>query len=400
MKRWSVLLGVVAIAANARAGEDWLDRAERALTFSVPSEELRVQGSGLLDLEGYRGEQSTTGFVFTEHEQLFNPRLSLFIDTQRGADLYAFVQVRIDRGFDPSDRPLRARLDEYAARWTALPGGLANIQLGQFATVLGGWVGRHRSWDNPFLGAPLPYQHMTGAYERRAPASLGDLVPDEGQNEYAHNPLIWGPSYTTGVALFGHRGRFDYAIEIKNVGPSASPESWSVTAVGFERPAMNGRIGFRPDARWRLGFSFSDSTYVVPVAVRASGRSQNDYREHLYGQDLSFAWHHWQLWAELFEANFAVRVDRAWTYAGYVETRYKFTPQFFGALRWNKQTFSSVRYDGVPQPWGQDVTRVDAAVTYRFTPHTQLKLQATAEYDTPQASRLRPAYGAQFTIRF
>jgi hypothetical protein len=276
-----------------------------------------------------------------------------------------------------------------------------NLEVGQFATVIGGWVGRHRSWDNPFVAAPLPYQHMTGVYERRAAATLAGLIPDENQSEYAHNPIIWGPSYTSGLAGFGHAGRLDYALEFKNVGPSASPESWPITAVGFEHPAVNARLGFKPDARWRLGASYSDSTYVLPVALRGPASNPSDFREQLWGQDVSFAWHHWQIWAELFETSFSVPGNqRAWTYAGYVETRYKFTPQFFGALRWNRQTFSSVSVGAPQQPWGQDVTRIDAAVTYRITAHAQLKLQATAEYDTPQVPRLRPAYATQCTVRF
>jgi hypothetical protein len=401
MNRIRAFIGVLLLVSTVEASEDWFDRAERALTFSLPNQGVRVQASGLVDLEGYRGEQSTTGFVFTDSNQLFNPRLSLFLDGQKGANWYAFAQFRADRGFDPENRPLRGRLDEFALRWSAAPAGQLNVQVGQFATVIGGWVGRHRSWDNPFVAAPLPYQHMTGAYERRAPASLAGLIPDESQNEYAHNPIIWGPSYTSGIAAFGHAGRLDYAVELKNVGPSASPEAWPITAVGFEQPAINTRIGFRPDPRWRLGASFSDSTYVLPVALRGTGHRPADYREQLFGQDVSFGWHHWQIWAELFEASFGVPgTQRAWTYAGYIETRYKFTPQFFGALRWNRQTFSSV-FEGVAQqPWGQDVTRIDAAVTYRITAHAQLKLQATAEYDTPQVPQFHPVYATQFTVRF
>ena len=55
----------------------------------------------------------------------------------------------------------------------------------------------------------------------------------------------------------------------------------------------------------------------------------------------------------------------------YVEAKYKFTPQLFGVLRWNQQVFS--HSDRAVYPG--NVRRIDAAVTYRYTPHLQLKLQ-------------------------
>ena len=34
--------------------------------------------------------------------------------------------------------------------------------------------------------------------------------------KYSFNPVIWGPSYATGVSVSGRLGRFDYAAELKN----------------------------------------------------------------------------------------------------------------------------------------------------------------------------------------
>jgi hypothetical protein len=48
--------------------------------------------------------------------------------------------------------------------------------------------------------------------------------------------------------------------------------------------------------------------------------------------DLPGAWYHLQLWAEFFEARFAVpRGGNADTFAYYFEGKYKFTPKLFGA---------------------------------------------------------------------
>ena len=64
------------------------------------------------------------------------------------------------------------------------------------------------------------------------------------------------------------------------------------------------------------------------------------HRETVLGQDISFEWRHWQLWAEVFEARFEIPgVGNADSLAYYFEAKYKFTPQLFGAFRWNQQFF-------------------------------------------------------------
>ena len=35
-----------------------------------------------------------------------------------------------------------------------------NVQAGKFATVVGNWIERYDSWNNPFITAPLPYENM------------------------------------------------------------------------------------------------------------------------------------------------------------------------------------------------------------------------------------------------
>ena len=47
-------------------------------------------------------------------------------------------------------------MDEYALRFTPWKDGRLNVQIGKAATVFGTWTGRHLSWENPFVNAPLP----------------------------------------------------------------------------------------------------------------------------------------------------------------------------------------------------------------------------------------------------
>jgi hypothetical protein len=216
--------------------------------------------------------------------------------------------------------------------------------------------------------------------------------------------VIWGPSYASGVSVSGRLGKFDYGAEVKNSSLSSRPESWSLTEIGFEHPTFNAHLGFRPNQMWNFGLSASDGAYFRPEAEQTlpGGRDIDDFRELVLGQDASFAWHHLQLWAEFYEARFQVpRAGDADTFAYYFEAKYKFTPQLFGALRWNQQLFGSVTDEaGRNIRWSQDLGRIDIAAGYRFTPHTQLKLQYSFQQETTGLRDDNHLVAAQFTVRF
>jgi hypothetical protein len=155
---------------------------------------------------------------------------------------------------------------------------------------------------------------------------------------------------------------------------------------------------------WTFGLSASRGSYLRPSArtTLPAGYNRGDYRQTVVGQDIGFAWHYWQIWAELFETRYAIpNVGEVGTTAYYTEIRYKFTPQFFGAVRWNQQLFSSVP-DGTGGRvrWGREIWRIDVAPGYRFTAHTQLKLQYSLEHEHGASRPLGHALAAQLTVRF
>ena len=405
MKLHAFSLCVFACTACAFDIDDVFDRLDNALTVSLFQDNLRVRLSGTLDLEFYNFEQPAPGLIDSKTDNLFNPRLTLFLDAQLGSQIYFFAQTRVDRGFDPTDQGANIRLDEYAVRLTPWQDGRFSLQVGKFATVVGDWVPRHLSWDNPFINAPLVYENVTAIRDKYAPYSpLFFVYGPLYYPKYSFNPVIWGPSYANGISMSGKLGQFDYAIEMKNASLSSRPESWLITENGFENPTFSGRIGFRPNEAWNFGFSASEGQYFRREAepTLPPGRDIDDYREFVLGQDASFAWHHLQVWAEFYEARFEVpRVGNADTFAYYIEAKYKFTPQFFGALRWNQQLFGTVS-DGYGHNvhWSEDLGRIDVAVTYRFTPHAQLKLQYDFQHETTGPGDNNHLFAAQFTVRF
>ena len=94
-------LALVSIVDLARA--DFLNDANRMLSLTNPNNSFQFRLSGLVDFEGYYLDQPASGLIETEHNFLFNPRLTIFVDARWSNYLYFFSQVRLDRGFDPSD---------------------------------------------------------------------------------------------------------------------------------------------------------------------------------------------------------------------------------------------------------------------------------------------------------
>ena len=392
--------------SNAYAVEidEIFDRLDNALTYSALQNDFRVRMSGTLDLEIYHFDQPPPGLIDSQHDNLFNPRLALFLDAQYGSEIYFFAQSRVDRGFDPSDHGVQIRIDEYAFRFTPSGNQRLNLQIGKFATVVGNWVPRHLSWENPFIDAPLVYQNVTAASDKSAPTSPVDFVTRFDHGKYEFVPVIWGPSYATGGSISGRVDQFDYALEIKNAALSSRPASWNNSGDGFNEPAFNSRVGCRPNEAWNFGVSAGEGSYFRPEAAQTLPRSRdiNDYREFVIGQDVSFAMHHLQIWAEFYEARFEVpRVGDADTFAYYLEAKYKLTPQLFAALRWNQQIFSKINNGMTGSTrWSPDLSKIDIATGYRLNSHMQLKMEYSFLQETTGLEDHNHIFAAQFTVRF
>ncbi len=415
MKTLRCLALLCLFAARARA-DGWMDQLEDSLRVSFFKGAAYARLSGLVDMEGYAVPQPAPGLIDTGRHFLFNPRFTLNLDVQLGRSLYVFAKFRVDRGFDPAERDLQARFDEYAISykpWAEVP---LRIQAGKFASVAGVYAERYESWTNPFITAPLPYENQTPLYDRETPPSAENFLEwrYEASGEYGRLPVEWGPNYTTGLALFGDIGPVSLAAEVKNASLSSPPGAWNIGSHGWQYPTWSGHASWRPNPAWRFGLSASIGPYLRPGAevgesdeyetnsVLPPGKSIGDYKEEVLAQDITFEWRRWQFWSEFFETRFQVpRVGDADTFAYYLEGKYKFTPQLFGALRWNQQVFSSVRdEDGDSSPWGDDIWRIDAAVTYRFTPNLQAKAQYSYLRQSLPAREEENLAAFQLTLRF
>ncbi len=94
-------------------------------------------------------------------------------------------------------------------------------------------------------------------------------------------------------------------------------------------------------------------------------------------------------------------MDDADTAVYYVEVRYKVTPQFFIATRWNQQFFGDVSDgSGGKQPWDNDLWKAEAALGYRLTRHIQVKAQYSHSHQVSGFQQGENFVGAQVTVKF
>jgi hypothetical protein len=390
-------------AAGAQASPGRLDQP---LSLQSQGGSVRTALGVVFDLEGYWYESPAPGLIYADGQSAANPRLTLLSETRVGSHVYAFVQARIDRGFDPLSTGRDLRLDEYLARVMPFGDLRLAIQVGKFATVVGGWIPRHLSWDNPFVNAPLPYENVTSMTDRTAPPSPGAFLARRYVPDKKHDWLtfVWGPAYSSGVSVFGSSKRVDYAVELKNRALSARPSRWNPGSDGWENPTFGMRVGYRPGAPWILGVSYSRGAYLSAEAgaTLPPGRPLGGYRQTLIGSDVSYSRRHVQIWGEVVASRFEVpHVGNADTWAYSLESKYKVTPQLFLALRWGQQFFGKVADGaGTGQAWDGRIWRAEAGFGYRFTRHLQAKLQFGYNREDRPAPQGRQILAAQLTARF
>lgn len=387
------------------------DRLAEALAWNSADGQRRARVSGLLDLEAYAFQLPAPGLIASERDTLLNPRLTVFLDAQWGESLYAFGQARLDRGFDPGERSIEGRLDEFAVRWSPAGRREFTVQLGKFATVVGNWTARHDSWRNPFITAPLAYEQLTGLWDNEPPNSLSQLLfwshvragPRPVSETHVRVPVLWGASYTLGAAAAGSVGRFRYALEVKNASLSSRPAAWELHQASWRHPTISGRLRYVPDPRWEFGWSASAGSYLLPEAAAfiPSGHGRGDYRQIVVGQDVTFAWRHLQLWAEVYACRFEVpTVGDAELVSYYVEAKYKLGPRWFAAARWNQQLFGRMAERSMEHRWGRNAWRIDLAPTFRLSANAQVKLQYSLQEGDHDRGGLTHFVAAQATMRF
>ena len=396
MRAFLRLAGTALIAWTAHA------LAQNGLELSSPSGFWKARFAPQIEGEVWHVDTPPPGLVGFDDDTYFQPRLVLKLDLMAGDAWFAHVETRWDRGFDAGARDDGDfRVDEALLRWRPLGDERLNVQAGKFATVFGNWVGRHDFFDNAFLDAPLPYNRIHGINDRKVPRFAAPVVNhrDEADAKAAWLPVIWGPSYGTGAAIFGEVGKFDYALEVKNAALASRPDAWNPWQEYLDHPTVTGRLGWRPSAMWALGVSASRGSYLLdeaqPALPRGAGRE--DSPETVLGVDARWAWRQFQLWGEVIGARFETPyIGDLDVLSYYVEGRWKVNPSLWLGARWGQQFFSELE----GRSWDREAWRAELALGVKVTPNILLKAQYSHTHETGGGVQGENAVGVGFAVRF
>src|SRR5437879_13837962 len=91
-------LCLFACTGHALEIDDFFDRLDNALTITAFDGNLGARLSGTIDTEFYNFQQPAPGLIDSENDNLFNPRLTLFLDAILGSQIYFIVQSRLSPG--------------------------------------------------------------------------------------------------------------------------------------------------------------------------------------------------------------------------------------------------------------------------------------------------------------
>jgi hypothetical protein len=399
-------MAALAIGALARGAyaQEALDDLEQELTFATADGALVAHVSALADVTLFAQDAPAQGLLFSDNDTYAAPRIAVFFDADVGDRVLLHAQLDADRGEDPGAQSRGdVRLDEYFIESRLTDAGRLTLRLGKFATAFGGWVARHLAWDNPMITAPLIYEDVLPMTDRTAPpnraafARRRDLIDNQG----AWLPIVWGASYATGGSVAAGTDTLDAIVEVKTAGVSSRPSTWDALAGGSETDSsVTAALRWRPAAEWSFGSSFSRGPYLQDDAARSRppGKRIADYDQTSWGGDAAYEHRRLQVWSELVRTEFAVPgIGDVAAWSGYVEARYKATPQVWIGSRWNQSWFDDI--PGLDVSWNRDMRRWDLALGYRHTNHIEVKVQYSLSDQAGRSIDGKHLFATQLVLR-
>ncbi len=337
----------------------------------------------------WAGDTPAPGLLKQRGETAWAPRLSLSLDAMWSAHWYLHATARLDRGFDAVDRPDgEFRLDELILRYRPWGDDRLNLQIGKFPTVVGSWVSQHDFYDDAFLLPPLPYGQIIGIGVESPASVTAERLQQRAERtrpgiyetaKRGWGSTIWGPSYSSGLAVFGSHGTFDYAFELKNAALSAHPTEWNPESEHFDSPTYSARLGYRPNAAWSFGISASQGPYLNADAeeLLPAGMDRGDLTHSLVGFDARWAHRDLILSAEVIAIEYeTLEVGDLRSLSWYLQARWKAAPGI-----WLGGRFGQILNDeadvpgGRSEEWTPDIWRAEVSLGWRVTPDILVKGQ-------------------------
>ena len=410
--------------------ESFIERLREFQSFGTEDGQISFNADLWLTLDYMVFSTPPPGFIQTTNGQIFAPTLSGLFTLDISKHLEFVFLGLVNRGFDPTETSVQSQPAEYYAQLTPFDTPVLNFKGGKFETAFGQWTNRHFSTQNSLINAPMMYGQMTSVTDGNAGAPIAPTTTSMVNRKNNRSPpvtkwvpIVWGPSYASGFQLNGTVGtlqQLDWAFEMKNASLSSRPEEWDLWNRGFNYPTFTGRAGYRPDAAWNIGVSGSSGSYISQAGYGkysaphtsgkpAAGSSISDARQTVIGTDISYAHGPLELWSEFAWSQYSIpnttptgtSSGDVGAYSYFIESKWKFMPQFWLSGRWNQQLYSNVtQTNGIETSWYNNLWRADACLGFKINRFTQFKVQYSYTEEAGYVDPGQNLFAVELVIKF
>jgi hypothetical protein len=257
-----------------------------------------------------------------------------------------------------------------------------DIQAGRIPPVFGAFARRSYGSDKMLIGLPLAYQYLTSLRPDAIPATADDLLKMRGRGWLSNFPVPGATPDAPGVPIISSY-RWDTGIQ-GHWGSEYLEGAVAVTAGTLSSPRVHddnrglqvsGRVAWHPVAGLIVGASASSGEFLTKTIEDRYEPilGQHSYTQRAIGTDAEYSRGYWIVRGEYIDSRWNLpilglpAIDKPLhAYSGFVETRYRFTPRYFAAMRADTLTFNRIQGEafrlGRPtfDTWDAPVTRLEA----------------------------------------
>ncbi len=331
-------------------------------------------------------------------------QLTLFLDGDITDEMFFTGEIQSDL-YNPNAEQTDFQIRTAAVTVTNLRKWRTNLQFGRFNTVFGTFPDRRLPLDNPLFDAPLAYSHRVNLDPN------GGWVPPETLGNIRNFSIIDKELTQTGIKAFSRlRGsKLEYAFALTN-NPVSNPR----TVSGNNGLSASMRLHWVADHATSFGVSYSQGGYLNSLSnvdpnnatrplpantILATNRFNiSAYQHRLLGAHWNWERDRYQVYTEFMDSSFDVpnnpQAQSLNSQSFYVESKYHFTKNFFGAFRFDTLSFDSTFYApltagvSTPQKWDNDVNRVEVGMGTFVNDSTLAKVTyQTSDFDLPGNAR-------------
>lgn len=238
------------------------------------------------------------------------------------------------------------------------------LQAGVLGTPIGNVLARRSSKYNPFIQLPLLYEYRTQLQDD-GDLNYQPLLDNRGTGIGLRvlDQAVYSPGAMVQATLWD---KLDFSAGIYNSAPSNPYMYNEHNQLNFAQ-----RIGYRPFLGLNIGFSFGIGPY------REATSTDENPQQIIYDVDFSYERGHLAFFGEAlfnqWESSLAGETLEANGF--YLETKYKFLPRLFLAVRAGLLQFEKIKFpDSTEHAWDDNIQRYEFGVGYYVARETLAKL--------------------------